>query len=42
MRFRDLGLDAPILRALEEQGYVRPSPIQEQAIPPALAGREFV
>ncbi len=42
MRFRDLGLDAPILRALEEQGYVRPSPIQEKAIPPALAGRDVL
>ena len=34
--FKDLGLNAPILRALEEQGYQNPSPIQEKAIPPAL------
>ena len=42
MQFRDLGLNAPILRALEEQGYAKPSPIQEKAIPPALAGRDVL
>ena len=42
MQFRDLGLSAPILKALEEQGYRAPSPIQEQAIPPALAGRDVL
>ena len=42
MQFRDLGLNAPILKALEEQGYVTPSPIQQQAIPPALAGRDVL
>ena len=42
MQFRDLGLSAPILKALEEQGYRKPSPIQEQAIPPALAGRDVL
>ena len=39
MTFQTLGLCAPILTALEEHGYERPSPIQEKAIPPALAGR---
>ena len=34
MTFRELGLSAPILTALEEQGYKKPSPIQQQAIPP--------
>ena len=42
MTFRDLGLSAPILRALEEQGYAKPSPIQEKAIPPALTGRDVL
>ena len=42
MTFRDLGLIAPILSALEEQGYTRPSPIQEKAIPPALEGRDVL
>ena len=42
MQFRDLGLNAPILKALEEQGYVKPSPIQEKAIPPALQGRDVL
>ena len=38
MQFKDLGLNAPILRALKEQGYDKPSPIQEKAIPPAIEG----
>ena len=42
MTFRDLGLSAPILRALEEQGYQSPSPIQAKAIPPALIGRDVL
>ncbi len=42
MTFRDLGLIAPILRALDDQGYSRPSPIQEKAIPPALDGRDVL
>ena len=42
MQFKDLGLNAPILNALKEQGYTSPSPIQEKAIPPALAGRDVL
>ena len=42
MTFQDLGLCPPILRALAEQGYEHPSPIQEKAIPPALAGRDML
>ena len=42
MTFQSLGLCAPILKALEEEGYDRPSPIQEKAIPPALAGRDVL
>ena len=42
MTFQELGLKAPILKALAEQGYERPSPIQEKAIPPALAGRDVL
>ena len=42
MTFQDLGLKAPILKALAEQGYERPSPIQEKAIPPALDGRDVL
>ena len=42
MQFKDLGLNAPILKALEEQGYKKPSPIQEKAIPPALSGRDVL
>ena len=42
MTFQDLGLIAPILKALEEQGYQRPSPIQAKAIPSALTGRDVL
>ena len=42
MTFQDLGLIAPILRALDELGYNTPSPIQQKAIGPALAGRDVL
>ncbi len=42
MTFQDLGLIAPILSALGDMGYEKPSPIQEKAIPPALAGRDVL
>ncbi len=42
MTFAELGLSAPILKALELQGYKTPSPIQSKAIPPALAGRDVL
>ena len=42
MTFEQLGLNAPILNALREMGYHAPSPIQEKAIPPALAGRDVL
>jgi ATP-dependent RNA helicase RhlE len=38
--FSDLGLAAPILRALISEGYSEPTPIQRQAIPPALSGHD--
>lgn len=42
MKFEELELSLPILRALQDEGYSSPSPIQEQAIPPALAGRDVL
>ena len=42
MNFRNLGLSAPILKALTQEGYTEPTPIQRQAIPPALAGRDVL
>ena len=41
-QFTDLGLDAPILRALADEGYTQPTPIQAQAIGPVLAGRDLL
>ncbi|MEZ5843094.1 MAG: DEAD/DEAH box helicase [Hyphomicrobiaceae bacterium] len=40
--FTDLGLAAPILKALEGEGYSHPTPIQAQAIPVVLAGRDLM
>ena len=40
--FEDLALVEPIRRALDEEGYTRPTPIQAQAIPDLLAGRDLL
>ncbi|MGI3775928.1 MAG: DEAD/DEAH box helicase, partial [Janthinobacterium lividum] len=42
MLFSDLGLSEPIVRAVEEMGYRYPTPIQAQAIPVVLAGRDVL
>jgi ATP-dependent RNA helicase RhlE len=39
--FSDLGLSTPILGALAAEGYATPTPIQLQAIPPVLSGRDL-
>jgi ATP-dependent RNA helicase DeaD len=40
--FAELGLSEPLLEALAHLGYDRPTPIQEQAIPAMLAGRDVI
>jgi len=42
MTFTDLGVCAPILKALEEKGYNSPTPIQEQAIPIVLKRKDLL
>ncbi len=42
MSFSDLGLKPEILRAVEDAGYTAPTPIQEQAIPYVLQGRDVL
>ena len=42
MTFQELNLTEPLLRAVTEKGYRTPTPIQQQAIPPALAGRDLL
>jgi len=42
MSFSQLGLSAPLLKAVAEQGYDTPSPIQEKAIPVILEGRDVM
>ena len=41
MKFQDLRLSEPLLRAIGEKGYTDPTPIQQQAIPPVLDGRDL-
>jgi len=42
MPFSGLGLDPALLRAIRELGFVRPTPVQKDAIPPALTGRDVL
>lgn len=42
MSFDSLGLNPDILRAIAEQGYREPTPIQQQAIPAVLEGRDLM
>jgi ATP-dependent RNA helicase RhlE len=42
MSFDTLGLDPRILKALADKGYTTPSPIQEQAIPIVLQGKDLM
>ncbi len=42
MDFKDLGIIDPILKALHEQGYAQPTPIQEQAIPELLHNKDLL
>jgi len=42
MLFEQLGLIAPLLKALQKEGYTTPTPIQAQAIPPALQGKDIL
>ena len=42
MTFDQLGLSAEILRAIHDQGYTDPTPIQAQAIPPILNGKDIM
>ncbi|WBO86624.1 DEAD/DEAH box helicase [Hymenobacter yonginensis] len=42
MIFDDLNLIEPILRALHEEGYTTPTPIQQQAIPQVLEGHDLL
>jgi len=41
MKFTDLGLAEPILKALASKNYETPTPIQQQAIPPLLEGHDL-
>ncbi len=42
MSFASLGLSAPLLKAVAEQQYTTPSPIQQQAIPAVLSGQDVM
>jgi ATP-dependent RNA helicase RhlE len=42
MPFNKLGLNESLLRAVRSEGYTQPTPIQHQAIPPVLAGKDLL
>ncbi len=42
MSFASLGLSDPILKAVTEQGYTTPTPIQTQSIPAVIAGKDVM
>ncbi|HEX2531262.1 MAG TPA: DEAD/DEAH box helicase, partial [Burkholderiaceae bacterium] len=42
MTFEALGLHTSILKALTEAGYTKPTPVQEQAVPAAISGRDLM
>jgi len=42
MRFDEFGLSAELLRAIAEEGYTEPTPVQEQSIPPILRGQDVM
>ena len=42
MEFSELNLSEPILRALDDAGYTEPTPIQSEAIPEVMAGRDLL
>ncbi len=42
MKFLELGLSKPLLKAVEEQGYSKPTPIQEQSIPLIIEGKDIL
>lgn len=40
--FAHLGLDEPLMEAIRKAGYIQPTPIQAQAVPLILAGRDVI
>ena len=42
MSFSDLGLAPELLKAIEDQGYTEPTPVQAKAIPPILLGQDVM
>ena len=42
MTFESLGLHPQILKALSDAGYTQPTPVQQEAVPAAIAGRDLM
>ena len=42
MPFTHLKLHPTLLKGIKELGFIRPTPIQAEAIPPAMAGRDLI
>ena len=42
MKFEQMNLIRPILRAIREVGYIEPTPIQQKTVPPVLQGKDVL
>nr|WP_211330045.1 DEAD/DEAH box helicase [Deminuibacter soli] len=42
MAFSDLGLSAPLLKAIGEQSFTQPTPVQQQVIPAIFQGKDIL
>ena len=42
MKFEEFNLSEPLMRAIRNQGFVEPTPVQEKAIPAALQGKDVL
>ncbi len=42
MKFEEFNLSEPLMRSIRKQGFIEPTPVQEQAIPSALQGRDVL
>lgn len=42
MTFKELNIISPLLTALEKEGYTQPTPVQQQAIPAIISGRDLL
>ncbi len=42
MTFKDMDINPSIIKAIDQKGYANPTPVQEQAIPTIISGRDLL